>query len=501
MTSLDDYNFEFSEDDECYQLVDGSDYESDYSTGKELIIEENVHANDEIHLRYKSLSTDELYDDVMERVEFVRTITQLSTDSMIILLRLYGWNEEMLLENYTENPEEILEKGGLIVPEHCEKRGLRDEQNYTCPICCDDYEFISVFRMECGHEACINCYRTYLTSTLKKPKAPTCMSCNLSITSGDIDQIFGNTEFSKKHMFLSFETFINKHSKNYKWCPYTGCGNIIYSNNESTLNEMLKRHMIPEVACNNKHAFCFHCSTEVHSPSDCKIAQYWIDKVRDESTNLNWILNNTKPCPFCGTSIEKNGGCNHMACQSCQSEFCWICDGKWSIHTDNYVCKFQNEKKDSTMNKSISKRFTDGYKMFIVHENSSDLDLKLAGTIESKIFTLQKELGISWIEGQFLSESIKILLHGRSVLKWSYVIGVFCDPSHNLTHILEQNQTMLSNAVESLSLKIQIKDPKAIIKCKAEFHDASSLVNGRIIALERCCQELLIKGICKLESI
>ena len=139
--------------------------------------------------------------------------------------------------------------------------------------------------------------------------------------------------------------------------------------------------------------------------------------------------------------------------------------------------------------------------MFIVHENSSDLDLKLAGTIESKIFTLQKELGISWIEGQFLSESIKILLHGRSVLKWSYTIGVFCDPSHNLTHILEQNQTMLSNAVESLSLKLQIKDPNVIIKSKAEFRDSSSLVNGRIAALERCCQELLVKGICKLESI
>ena len=500
MTSLEDYNFEVSEDDEYYQLIGDSDYESDYSLTKDSKVSQNSHNSQDLQFRYKSLSRDELFADVMERVRFVGSITQLSLDSMIILLRLYGWNEEKLLEDYTENPRDILEKGGLVVPENG-KRGIQLEKDYMCPICCDTYDKVSVFMMECGHVACINCYRSYLTSTLKKPRAPTCMSCNISITSSDIDQIFGNSDFSKKHICLSFETFINKHSKNYKWCPYTGCGNIIYSNNESTLNEMLKRHMIPEVICNNKHAFCFYCSAEVHSPCDCKIAQYWIEKVRDESTNLNWILNNTKPCPFCGTSIEKNGGCNHMTCQSCQSEFCWICDGRWSIHTDNYVCKFQNEKKDNRGVKSISKRFTDGYKMFIVHENSSDLDLKLAGTIESKIFTLQKELGISWIEGQFLSESIKILLHGRSVLKWSYTIGVFCDPSHNLTHILEQNQTMLSNAVESLSLKLQIKDPNVIIKSKAEFRDSSSLVNGRIAALERCCQELLVKGICKLESI
>lgn len=375
MTSLDESTYQSSDEDD-YEFIEDSDYESDYSLTKSVRMNSDL-GNQTLNLRYKSLTTDDLFNDVMERVDFVRSVTQLPKDNMVILLRLYGWNEEKLLEEYTENTDEILDKAGLIVPKNGH-RALTLNKKYICPICCESYDEIFVFKMECDHEACINCYKTYLRTTLKKPKAPTCMSCKLAITSTNINEIFGSSEFSKKHICLSFEAFINKHSKNYKWCPYTGCGNIIYSNNESTLNEMMKKHMIPQVVCNNKHAFCFNCSTEVHSPCNCKIAQFWIEKVRDESTNLNWILNNTKPCPYCGTSIEKNGGCNHMTCQSCHSEFCWICDGRWAIHTDNYVCKFQNEKRDSSLNKSLSKRFTDGYKMFIIHENSSDLDLKLA---------------------------------------------------------------------------------------------------------------------------
>ena len=34
----------------------------------------------------------------------------------------------------------------------------------------------------------------------------------------------------------------------------------------------------------------------------------------------------TRPCPNCGTLIEKRGGCNHMTCYKCKGHFCWLCD-------------------------------------------------------------------------------------------------------------------------------------------------------------------------------
>lgn len=33
----------------------------------------------------------------------------------------------------------------------------------------------------------------------------------------------------------------------------------------------------------------------------------------------------TKPCPGCGTPVEKLGGCNQMVCLHCNCSFCWLC--------------------------------------------------------------------------------------------------------------------------------------------------------------------------------
>ena len=37
----------------------------------------------------------------------------------------------------------------------------------------------------------------------------------------------------------------------------------------------------------------------------------------------SWITVNTKECPLCTVSIEKNGGCNHMTCRSCRVRWRW----------------------------------------------------------------------------------------------------------------------------------------------------------------------------------
>jgi len=48
----------------------------------------------------------------------------------------------------------------------------------------------------------------------------------------------------------------------------------------------------------------------------------------------DFMENETKQCPFCLAWIEKNGGCNHMTCNHCRGEFCWLCFGDWKTHQD-----------------------------------------------------------------------------------------------------------------------------------------------------------------------
>jgi len=57
------------------------------------------------------------------------------------------------------------------------------------------------------------------------------------------------------------------------------------------------------------------CSLENHQPATCSIVKMWLKKCADDSETANWISCNTKECPKCHATIEKNGGCNHMQCK------------------------------------------------------------------------------------------------------------------------------------------------------------------------------------------
>ena len=44
-----------------------------------------------------------------------------------------------------------------------------------------------------------------------------------------------------------------------------------------------------------------------------------------EMATQRWKNVNTRACPRCHTPIQKHGGCNHVKCIRCQTEFCWAC--------------------------------------------------------------------------------------------------------------------------------------------------------------------------------
>jgi len=101
-----------------------------------------------------------------------------------------------------------------------------------------------------------------------------------------------------------------------KWCPSTPhCGNAI----------RVKGDIYCEVECTCGCQFCFNCSLQAHSPCSCLMWELWIKKCRDESETVNWITVNTKPCPKCHKPVEKNGGCNLVACICGQAFWLDLC--------------------------------------------------------------------------------------------------------------------------------------------------------------------------------
>ena len=55
--------------------------------------------------------------------------------------------------------------------------------------------------------------------------------------------------------------------------------------------------------------------------------QEWNNKIQSDSESANWLKLYTRACPKCKAMISKDGGCQYMRCQTCNTGFCWLCMG------------------------------------------------------------------------------------------------------------------------------------------------------------------------------
>jgi ariadne-1 len=129
-----------------------------------------------------------------------------------------------------------------------------------------------------------------------------------------------------------------------KWCPAPNCEYAV----ECHVPTSQLDHIVPTVRCGCGHYFCFGCTLADHQPCLCPLVRRWLKKCKDDSETANWISANTKECSRCNSTIEKNGGCNHMTCRKCSYEFCWICMGPWSEHGSQWYNCNRYEEKSST---------------------------------------------------------------------------------------------------------------------------------------------------------
>jgi len=166
---------------------------------------------------------------------------------------------------------------------------------------------------------------------------------------------------------------------------------------------------------------------------------------------------NTKECAKCASTIEKNGGCNHMTCKKCKYEFCWVCLADWSTHgTSWYNCNRYEDKagvqaRDAQAQSRASlERYLHYFNRWANHEQSAKLDKQLYARTEKKMEQMQQSSNLTWIEVQFAKRAADVLLDARMTLKWTYAMAYYLKKC-NATTIFEDNQANLEQAVEELS--------------------------------------------------
>ncbi|KAI8434147.1 hypothetical protein MSG28_012272 [Choristoneura fumiferana] len=213
--------------------------------------------------------------------------------------------------------------------------------------------------LECGHRFCTQCWSEYLTTKIMEEGL-----CNRLL----------------------------------RWCPSPDCSNAI---------KVAYVDAAP-VTCRCQHTFCFSCGENWHDPVRCSLLRKWIKKCDDDSETSNWIAANTKECPKCNVTIEKDGGCNHMVCknQNCKADFCWVCLGPWEPHGSSwYNCNRYDEDEAKAArdaqerSRAALQRYLFYCNRYMNHMQSLRFESKLYASVKEKMEEMQQH-NMSWIEAK-----------------------------------------------------------------------------------------------------
>ncbi|TMW63531.1 hypothetical protein Poli38472_002472 [Pythium oligandrum] len=200
--------------------------------------------------------------------------------------------------------------------------GMAIEETFLCQICYENNSLAnSIELITCGHRFCIQCFKMYLEFKIVDGQVyPACFheigevddasgkrkACGARIEPSEIELLV-NSEVWKKYLTFKF----NKENQYGRQCPYCGYSQLCAG----------PEH--PECICEScGKAYCF-THGNAHASSSC--ADYEMRQLESEKLNRSAIAKISKPCPGCKSNVEKSGGCNHMKCIVCETNFCWIC--------------------------------------------------------------------------------------------------------------------------------------------------------------------------------
>ncbi|KAJ3373526.1 hypothetical protein HDU91_006469 [Kappamyces sp. JEL0680] len=405
--------------------------ESDFETFEEeeedqefvfepVVAERNQKKNYQVD--FKPLNTTELQGIIAGEMAHVSNILGCPPETASTLLRYFKWNKEKLIESYMEDDEATTKAAGVLMFE--DRPQLMAVPGFVCDICCNDEDDLKTLALLCQHRYCQDCYEHYLTMKITEEGESRHIACPGSGCKLIVDEktveLVVKPDVFQKYQTLLLKTYVDDRA-NIKWCPHPNCENAV----QCKITPAQLDEIVPSVECGSHHRFCFGCSLSDHQPATCSVAKRWLKKCQDDSETSNWLAANTKECPKCNSTIEKNGGCNHMT-------------------------------------------------------QSAKLDKELFEKTEKKMDQMQQSSEFSWIQVQFLKSAVEVLLRSRQTLMWTYALAYFLSRTSNATALFEDNQKDLEMAVEGLSqmLETEITAENAV-DVRKKVLDKTEYVNRR----------------------
>jgi len=322
------------------------------------------------------------------------------------------------------------------------------DEEFDCPLCADTVKFNQTHTLACSHRHCDSCWKNWLQAQIDE-KGPgclyaTCMAfkCKQVIPADFYATLLPRTADKIDEWVVA--NFVQA-NPSLKFCPSANCDKVLeYATGGNGSSK---------VTCLCGYSFCFACGQEDHLPASCPVVKSWLSKCSSDSENVNWILSNTKICPACKVSIEKNQGCNHMTCRNCRHEFCWLCKGNWSGHNacNQYAGDAATEDAKSQDAGMALKRYVHYFNRYDNHNKSIIFAEKTRKLAEKKMDKLQNISG-SGLQGvQFLLQAVNSVIENRRLLQWTYAIAFYLKDGTEDKALFELHQQRLETFTEQLS--------------------------------------------------
>jgi ariadne-2 len=392
-----------SEDVELSSQEDEEDSYADYygndedvlgQLGPEEATDATFQQNPE-HYLFSCLSEEEAWNYLDMQVK--ATARDIKEDAPMVrgLLHHLHWDQMKVKRRMCEG------RGQLLVEAHL-RPGTTDDvtavQPVSCPVCLAPLHHS--LSMECGHVFCYNCWREYLKERISAGNvtAIECMQCSVHVSLEMVRALLSSEPCLSKYHTFALAEFVQSHHL-LRWCPGVNCS-IVFQ---------VKENLPKRVTCSTcTTSCCFQCGEPYHLPADCECHRKWLVKCRDDSETSNYILANTKDCPKCHSSIEKNGGCNHMHCSRCNHDFCWVCLEKWDSHKGYYECSRYKgtDEKDKNHARQALKRYLFYYERWANHNQSLKLEESTQQKILSRIDDKVAASSGTWIDWQYLIDAV-----------------------------------------------------------------------------------------------
>jgi len=190
-----------------------------------------------------------------------------------------------------------------------------------CTICYSSHDVVTIIDLPCGCNNCSTCLTSWIVTQTQELFYQTQEEVRCTNTDCTkpfkVDNIF--SQFSQAQQGIINNALLSvyiKKTNDIRTCPNNTCkyAGIIYT--DSTCPEQLE---------------CESCGTKWREKTHFSHSELTKNSINHEGFNLGEIFNQiweevwARRCPGCHVVIERNGGCNHMTCQKCKHEFCWIC--------------------------------------------------------------------------------------------------------------------------------------------------------------------------------